>query len=210
MDLLNLKRSVKQRLSEKRFLHTVGVAEMAQRLGEILLPEKKDELIAAGYLHDIAKEYTERELFSLIKEYGYELTASDILSPAVLHAYAAPAIIKMDFSEYAGEDILSAVFNHTTGAKDMSLFDEIIFISDFIEEGRPYEASKAVREELFSRLSLAKSYEDRLLALHFASLSSIESTVKSLEKRNLYINEKTKDARNYFLNLTKQETNNEH
>ncbi|MBR5242121.1 MAG: bis(5'-nucleosyl)-tetraphosphatase (symmetrical) YqeK [Clostridia bacterium] len=197
-------------MTEKRFLHTVGVAEMAKRLGEIFLPDQKDELIAAGYLHDIAKEYTERELLSLINELGYELTSSDILSPAVLHAYAAPTVITRDFSEYASEDILSSVFNHTTGADQMSLFDEIIFISDFIEEGRPYEASKTVREELFSRLYMAKSYEEMLLALHMASLSSIESTVKSLEKRNLYINEKTKDARNYFLNLIKQETNNEH
>lgn len=210
MDLLYLENSVKGRLSEKRFIHTVGVAKMAKRLGEIFLPGDIDELIAAGYLHDIAKECAEEELLELIKDYGYVLTPSDILSPAVLHAYAAPTLIKRDYSIYATEDILSSVFNHTLGAKDMSIFDEIIFISDFIEEGRRYDASIKVREELFSSISAAKNYEDKLLALHKASLSSIESTIAILEKRDLHVNEKTIEAKNYFSNLIKQESNNEH
>ena len=157
MNISYLENSVKQRLSEKRFLHTVGVVEMARRLGEIFLPGRIDELIAAAYLHDIAKECTEFELLELIKEYGYALTPSDILSPAVLHAYAAPAIIKKYYKDFDSEDILSSVFNHTLGKDGMSLFDEIIFISDFIEKGRRYDASIRVREELFSRLSVAKS-----------------------------------------------------
>ena len=210
MDLLHLEDSVRKRLSEKRFLHTVGVAKMTEKLGKIFLPKRINELIAAGYLHDIVKEYPECELLELIKEYGYTLTASDMLSPAVLHAYAAPAVIKRDFSEYASEDILSSVFNHTVGDIGMSLFDEIIFISDFIEEGRLYDASIKVREELFSSLSSAKAYEEKLSLLHKATLSSIESTIAILEKRKLHVNEKTKYARNYFLNLIKQETNNEH
>ena len=210
MDLLYLENSVKERLSEKRFLHTVGVVEMARRLGEIFLPGRIDELIAAAYLHDIAKECTELELLELIKEYGYALTPSDILSPAVLHAYAAPAIIKKNYKNFDSEDILSSVFNHTLGKDGMSLFDEIIFISDFIEEERHYDASIKVREELFSSISAAKNYEDKLLALHKASLSSIESTIAILEKRDLHVNEKTIEAKNYFSNLIKQETNNEH
>ena len=209
MDLSYLENSVKQALSEKRFIHTAGVAKMAQRLGEIFLPEKTDKLKAAGYLHDIAKECSEERMLTLINEYGYTLTPSDILTPAVLHAYAAPAVIKKDYKDYATEDILSSVFNHTVGARGMSLFDEIIFISDYIEEGRRYDTSIKIRDELFSSLALAKSYEEKLLALHKATLSSIESTIAILEKRGLHVNEKTNEARQYFSNLIKQETNNE-
>ena len=91
----------------------------------------------------------------------------------------------------------------------MSLFDEIIFISDYIEEGRCYDASIKIRDELFSSLALAKSYEEKLSALHKATLSSIESTIAILKKRGLHVNEKTNEARQYFSNLIKQETNNE-
>ena len=210
MDLLLLEESVKQRLSEKRFLHTIGVCKMAERLGMIFLPDRCMELISAAYLHDIAKELPEEMLKALIEEYGYTLTESDNFSPQVFHSFAAPAVIIKDFPTLATKDILSAVFNHTLGTDRMSLFDEIIFLSDFIEQGRRYDASVEVRNKLFSDLSLAKNYTDKLLALHRATLASIDSTISTLKKRNLHINEKTKNARQYFLNLIKQENKNEH
>ena len=51
-----LKNSVALRMSEKRFLHTMGVVFTAERLGKTLLPEKISELKAAALLHDVSKE----------------------------------------------------------------------------------------------------------------------------------------------------------
>ena len=132
MSELELKAAVEARMSQKRFLHTLGVVKAARQLGEELMPEKIQSLTVAAHLHDIAKELPTEELLTLSSEYGYVTTEEDMNSPQVLHSFAAPAVIKRDFPEYASEEILSAVFKHTTGDGEMSVFDEIIFLSDLI------------------------------------------------------------------------------
>ena len=204
-----LRNRIEKILSKKRFEHTVGVANAAKRLGKIFLPDKKDELICAALLHDIAKELNEQELLELISSTGYLLSDADKESPPVLHAYAAPAVIKRDFPDFADEEILRAVFYHTVGSTDMTLFDEIIFISDFIEDGREYESSIKVRADLFSRLGEAKNRSESLIALHTAVIEAIDSTLLHLIKKNKHINEKTVMTRNHFFNLIKQEKQNE-
>ncbi len=193
-----LKGEVEKRLSAPRFLHTVGVCDAAKRLAIELLPDRETDLIAAAYLHDIAKELPTDELISLSREYGYEPTSDDISSPQVLHAFAAPSVIKKDFPDYATDDILSSVFKHTTGDTQMSVFDEIIFISDYIEDGRKYPSCIEVREMLYENLRLAANIAKKEAALHKAVLKSIEYTLESLEKKHKTVNPKTLAAKTYF------------
>ncbi len=193
-----LKAEVEKRLSAFRFLHTIGVADAAKALAKELLPEKEKELIAAAYLHDIAKELPTEELISLSKEYGYEPNSDDISSPQVLHAFAAPSVIKKDFSAFATDDIMSSVFKHTTGDSEMSLFDEIIFISDYIEEGRKYPSCIEVRKDLYENLRLSSNITEKEYALHKAVLKSIEYTLESLNIKNKSVNPKTLAAKTHI------------
>ena len=193
-----LKAEVEKRLSAFRFLHTIGVADAAKALAKELLPEKEKELIAAAHLHDIAKELPTEELISLSKEYGYEPNSDDISSPQVLHAFAAPSVIKKDFSAFATDDIMSSVFKHTTGDSEMSLFDEIIFISDYIEEGRKYPSCIEVRKDLYENLRLSSNITEKEYALHKAVLKSIEYTLESLNIKNKSVNPKTLAAKTHI------------
>ena len=70
----------------------------------------------------------------------------------------------------------------------MSVFDEIIFIADFVEDGREYEACIAIRNSLFLRLSTAESKEDRLKILHLMVIEVIDFTFKYLEERGKSVN----------------------
>ncbi len=195
--LLSLKAEVRERLSQKRFQHTEGVVRAASRIAKYCLPSDTSELEAAAYLHDIAKEYTTDELVSFIKLEG-DFSDEMLRSPAVLHSFAAPYIIKRDFSEFASEKILSAVKNHTVGSHDMDVFDEIVFIADYIEDGRVYESSKQVREALYSSFREGDA-ENNLKNLHKATLASIDFTILSLKERNSYINSDILLTRNAFL-----------
>ena len=194
-DLTSLRQRVGQRLGEKRFKHTLGVERLAAELGELLLPDSVSELCCAALLHDIAKELPSEEMLALI---GEDISDDDIQTPAIYHALAAPFVIIRDFPEYATENVISAVRNHTTGEYGMSLFDEIIFISDFCEDGREYDSCRNTRKKLFEYLAGAKNADERISALHRAALDTADSTVEALVRIGRRVNQKTLMARKYF------------
>ncbi len=199
--LSELRLSVKQRLSEKRYKHTLGVEKMARALGEVILPDKVGELCAAALLHDIAKEMTHEEHLELLADSGIALTEDDLETRPALHSFAAVPLIKTDYPEYAIENILSAVKNHTLGAPGMSIFDEIIFISDYAEEGRTYYFCIEVNKELLNGVNKENTFEDNVDLLHKASLKAINSTIASLSSRNDKINKRTFLTKKYLDDL---------
>ncbi len=177
-----LKQRVRGVLSKKRFEHTVGVEKAAIHIGGFLMPSRVDELRAAAILHDIAKELSPEEQIRLAKVYDSTFDATDIDS-AVLHSFAAPGAVMEQFSDFASADVLDAVCNHTLGKVDMSLFSEIIFISDFIEEGRPYEACRAALAYILRAFRLAEGRAELETALHSTAIMAIDSTLSSLAAR---------------------------
>ena len=181
-------REVKARLSEKRFEHTLGVCDMAEHICSYCLPEDREEVFFAALLHDIAKELTECELKDILAKEGITLTEADALP--VLHSYAAPYIVKRDFPELATPKILSAVEKHTVGDACMSVFDEIIFLADYIERGRSYRDCIETREFMLS--SLVKGDTEACVnALHKACVMSMDLTCNKLLERGQILNPKT-------------------
>ena len=199
--ITNLRLSVKGRMSEGRYTHTLGVEELARHLGTILIPESVSELCVAALLHDIAKEIDFEEQIALLTSSKFEHTQEDIDTLPALHSISALPIIEKDFNEYATENVLSAVSNHTLGNSEMSIFDEIIFISDYAESGRTYSSCKEVREYLIQNVCLNNDYEDNVKALHTASLAAVNHTIDSLSKRGNKIHTKTFLTKKYLIDL---------
>jgi predicted HD superfamily hydrolase involved in NAD metabolism len=197
----SLRLEVGKRLSPKRFIHTLGVAKTAALIGEKIMPEDVNELRAAALLHDISKEYSAAEHFDLIKRQKLSFTDEDEKIPALWHSITAPSVVSSDFPEFATKDIMSAVYNHTVGTPKMSVFDEIIFISDYAEEGRTYKSCIEVHEHLIKNVSKENKYEDNLSALHAASYKAILSTIFSLSSRSEKINGRTFLTKEYFEGL---------
>lgn len=195
-----LRKKVRGYMSKKRFLHTLGVEKMAEFLAQILIPDEVMEIRAAALLHDVAKEIPKDEQLKLSSECE-GLTDEDISTLPALHSFAGVGIIKRDFPLFAGEKILNAVFNHTLGGKNMSLFEEIIFISDFIEEGRTYPSCISTREILVKEISGAKDREEQICALHRATLMSIDFTIDFLNKRGLAVNSRTYKTKTALMGL---------
>lgn len=185
-DIAELEKQISERLSAQRFSHTLGVMRSAELLGSYCLPHKIDELRAAALLHDVAKELSREEQIRLITDGGGSLTDEDMLSAPVLHSFAAPFAVKRDFPFFATEDILSAVRFHTVGDVNMSLFDEIIFLADFIEDTRSYEACIALRSELLTSLSVGEQKSNQR-ELHKAAIKMIDFTVKYLENKGRHV-----------------------
>lgn len=185
-----LKRDVASRMSEYRFNHTLGVEKMAICLGEIFMPDNISELRVAALLHDVSKEMDIDEQLCLLDNCE-RIDKKQKCVPAALHSFSAVAVILRDFPNLATNNILDAVENHTLGSPNMSLFSEIIFISDYIEEGRAYFESASVRKTLFEKIKQSKTQGDRIKALHFATVLSISNTLKDLQKRGLVPDERS-------------------
>lgn len=195
-NLTPLRDAVSGYMSDKRFKHTLGVENMAVELSALLLPEKEHELRCAAILHDVAKEISVEEQLSLIEALNFKERDLCAESPSCFHAFAAPMLIKRDFPEYATEDILSATFKHTTGYTEMSVFDKIIFISDYAEEGRTYPPCIKLRHTLLQGLREAETAKDRERVLNRAIVSAMDNTLFSLQARGAKVSELTVLAKN--------------
>ena len=193
-----LKEQVRARLSEKRYLHTLSVAEAASRLCDMCMPEGKREAIIASLLHDVTKELSLEEQKLLLNEGDIVLDSEDLESVSILHSFTAPILIKKLFSEFATHNVLSSVRNHTIGSPDMSVFDEIIFLADFIEDTRTYESSVKLRELVYSNMR-QNDIQNNLWVLHTACIRAIDCTVLHLIENKKKINSKNILTRNALL-----------
>lgn len=197
-DLELLRKKVEERLSSGRYFHTIGVVEAAVKLAELCLPESIRDLEIAALLHDISKEYPLKEQYSLIEDFGIDVGEEDYGSPAVLHSFTAPAVIKRDFPAYSTCEILRAVYNHTVGSPDMTVFDEIIFLADYIEEGRKYDSCISVRNYVFDNMKAGETASN-VIILHKACIRAIDYTLENLKSQNKPINNKNILTRNALL-----------
>ena len=194
----DLRLAVSLTVSPKRFAHICGVERCAVRLGEFLLPGRISELRAAALLHDVSKELKTEEHLRLLSEAKFPLTDEDRLAEGVLHSFTAPIVIKNRFPEYATDDILSATLNHTVGRENMSVFEKIIFVSDYAEETRKYASCIAVRERLFDNFDKL-SQEERLKRLDLACLESIDGALEALKRMGSPINSRMYKTRDFLL-----------
>ena len=193
-----LRDDVKERLSKERYIHTLGVESLAKELGKVIIPEFLTELSVAALLHDIAKELSTPDQLALLASSGLSLTQEDLDTLPALHSFAAIPVIRSCFAEYADENVLSAVYNHTLGNPGMSIFDEIIFIADYAESGRKYEACQEVNRYLSEHISPKNAPKENLMFLHNAVVQSINHTIESLAKRGKVINNRTLKTKEYF------------
>ena len=199
--LIMLSESVKERLSEKRFNHTLSVQRSAERIGEYFKDIDLSELSAAALLHDVTKEISLDEQRNLFENNGLLLNDEDRETTAIWHSLSAPLLIKRDFSEFATADVLSAVRNHTTGNPAMSVFDRIVFIADYVEELRSYDSCIEVRSMLFSTLSEKNTAEENEYALNKAVVASLGFTENEVLKRGRKLNYRSRETKEYFCRL---------
>ena len=203
----SLRQRVTERLSEKRMKHTLGVEKMAAFIGEKVMPERVDELRAAALLHDISKEYSEAEQLSTVKKHNISFGEEEINEPALWHSLTAAAVIKDDFTEFADGDILSAVYNHTVGSPDMSVFDEIILLSDYIEEGRTYPVCVQLRQSFLEELDSADCLDEAVSVLHRAVYKSLDNNIKEFISRGKSYHSRTELTRDAIFKKIERQTN---
>ncbi|AOY76870.1 bis(5'-nucleosyl)-tetraphosphatase (symmetrical) YqeK [Clostridium formicaceticum] len=145
-----IKKALKDTINHRRYIHTMGVVKASIDLAEKYGEDSLHATIAA-LLHDYAKDYTRDQLLDYVAK--HHLTIDPIMFEAheLLHGKVAASIAQNKF-HIDHQNILKAIENHTTGGENMSKLEKIIYLADFIEEGRNYpgvdQLRKTAKEDL--------------------------------------------------------------
>ena len=203
----SLRQRVAEGLSEKRMKHVLGVEQMAAYIGEKIMPDELDKLRAAALLHDISKEYSEAEQLLVIKKHNIPFGKEETDEPALWHSLTAAAVVKDCFAEFADDAVLSSVYNHTVGSPDMSVFDEIILLSDYIEEGRAYPVCVQLRQSFLAEFDSADDIDEAVSALHRAVYKSLDNNIKEFISRGKSYHSRTELTRDAIFKKIERQTN---
>lgn len=125
------------KLNKKRYLHSVGVMDTAACLA-MKYDYDINKARYAGILHDCAKYLSGEKLLEKAEKYHISLSETEKENPDLLHAKVGKFIAREEYG-IEDEEILNAIFYHTTGRPNMNLLEKIIFISDYIEPYRTEE-----------------------------------------------------------------------
>lgn len=134
---------IQQRLSPKRYKHSLNVMERAVYLARIIGADPgKAEL--AGLLHDVEKNTDPKILLQNLENSDILFSDADRLLPQLWHAPAGMLFLR-DKLGIRDADVLNAVCYHTTGRKDMSPLEKTVYLADLTSADRDYPDAEYTR-----------------------------------------------------------------
>lgn len=148
---------LKKVVSKKRFNHSIEVMNTAKELSSIYGCDIYKASIAA-ILHDYSKEFSPATLIEICKKYFFDEVKDYLNNVELMHGFASAAIAKEKFG-ILDSDILNAIKYHTTGRKNMSLLEKIIYIADAIEITRDYPEVNNIRKLVYTDLDSGILFE---------------------------------------------------
>ena len=143
---------IKKDLKKSRYEHSIRVAKMCKKLCKMFNLDA-DIGYFLGIAHDMCKYFSNDDLLKISQDHGIQIIQIEKERPALLHGPVAAIILKEKYN-VKDEQILEAIYNHTSGKVGMCDYSKCLFIADKIEVGRP-QSTKKYRKELF-KLSLDK------------------------------------------------------
>ena len=152
-----IKKELKNMLSEKRYIHSIGVMEMASKLAKIYNVDIEMAQIA-GLLHDNAKEMTDEEMLQYVKENNIKISETEKNSIQLLHGKIGADIARKKYG--VSEQIAKAIEYHTTTNPNMDTLAKIIYVSDKIELNR-----KTGKYDIEAERKLAKENLNKAMLL---------------------------------------------
>lgn len=186
MELIEqIKKDLKEILSERRYIHSLGVMEMAGKLAKIHNEDIETTKIA-GLLHDIAKEMPKEEMLKYVKENNIETNKIERINTAILHGKIGADIARKRYG--VSKQIQDAIKYHTTTSPEMDTLAKIVYVADKTEMNRKSEDYDIEYER-----KLAKKDLDAVI------IYIIDANIKSLIDKNKLIEEESVKTRNSLM-----------
>ncbi|MBR2011195.1 MAG: HD domain-containing protein [Clostridia bacterium] len=185
--LSRLRERVEHTLSPYRFSHTKGVEDMAARLAALYVPQAQSMLRAAALLHDITKELSEEQQREILAAHEISLRPDEARLPKIFHAITASLLIPREYPDFADEALLSAVRWHTTGHGDMTVPEALLYLADYIEEGRRFGDCVRLRNMFFDAAPEKMDMAARECHLWSVMQAALSVTVAGLEAKGAFV-----------------------
>ena len=138
------KEILRGRLKEKRYYHSLCVANEAVRLAN-LYGANEEKAYIAGLLHDICKNDEKQDLLESLAKYGIILSDVEKSLHKLWHAKAGAEYIK-NVLGIVDSEIVNAVRYHTTARSGMGLLEKVLYLADFTSADRDYKGVEKMRE----------------------------------------------------------------
>jgi len=184
MTIAELQQAMKERLPEKRYLHTLGVAHTAACLAMCYGCDVEQAMIA-GLLHDCAKYLPDEEQIRECEHYGLIISEYERQAPYLLHGKLGAQYAR-EYYNIEDNEILSAIYYHTVGRPGMTLLEQIVFAADYMEPGRRMiPGLPEIREMVFRDLDTAT----RMI---------LENTMRYLQETAAVIDPQTEETLEYY------------
>jgi len=184
-EIAELDAALRKNLSDKRYIHTLGVAETAVKLAQAHGADVGAAHVAA-LLHDMAKEIPAAEKLRLCERYGLKPDGIMKKQPDLVHGALGAEIARKKYG-VKDKDVLNAISFHTTGRPGMSVLEKIVFLADAVEPNRPgYGEVPGLREQAFADIDTAV-------------ITSLESTMNYTAARGKAVHPLGKEALEWML-----------
>lgn len=184
MTIEQYKEHIKARLTDKRYYHSLCVAEEAVRLADRYGADKEKAYLA-GLLHDVLKDTPSDIQLKFAKEFGIILSALELGAKKLYHSIIGSAYIE-NVLKVKDTEIIDAVRYHTTAKKDMSTLAKVLYLADYTSRDRDYDGVDEMREAVEQSMEKAMR-----IALQF--------TVEDLKAKGCPVHPDTLDAYNEFV-----------
>ena len=154
----------RSRLSEKRYGHTLRVADTAEALARV---HGLDPALArlAALLHDAAREMEPEDYLRFAAAQDLHVGEPERQSPKLLHAPVAAELARRELG-VEDEEVLEAVRAHTVGEPGMGPLALALYVADTIEPSRDYPSVGRIRELARQDLSEAAAEALRRVVAH--------------------------------------------
>lgn len=171
----------RERLSDKRYGHTLRVADTAESLARKHGIDP-DRTRLAALLHDAARETEPGEFLRLAEEWDLHIGEPERESPKLLHGPVAAESGRRELG-VEDEEVLEAVRVHTVGAAGVGQIALALYVADKIEPARDYPSVGRIRalaqEDLYEASAEAlrrvvAHNEERDRPIHPASRAMLE------------------------------------
>ncbi|MGF1470519.1 MAG: bis(5'-nucleosyl)-tetraphosphatase (symmetrical) YqeK [Rubrobacteraceae bacterium] len=180
----------KTRISNKRYAHTLRVADTAVELAAAHGLDTGRTRLAA-LLHDAAREMKRAEFLRLAEEWNLPVDGAARENPKLLHGPVAAELARRELG-VEDEEVLEAIRVHTVGSPGMGPLALVVYIADKIEPARDYPSVDRLRklatvdlhETAAEALRRIHAYNtERGNATHPASLQTLEWLEETVYRR---------------------------
>lgn len=170
IEIEKIQERLRDKLPEKRFLHTVGVRYTAEALA-MRYDVDINRAGMAGVLHDCAKYMPGKKMLEKCQKHDIKVSEVEKENLQLLHAKLGVYYAEHKYGIYDSE-ILSAIRWHTTGKAGMTTLEQIIFLADYIEpHRRMIPGMPEIRRQAF-------------MDLDYAVYMTLKNTVEYLESQS--------------------------